>query len=120
MDIPELRGHLKEYRKAWCEAGHDGNGDVSLRIPVYAADNEEPPWKNRRTASTPTSTAWGPCCGRSHQPGGSRCRPPQGRADRLATMSYEEMLQTKVAFGTGERLTDRFTELEEELGWTAS
>ena len=40
----------------------------------------------------------------------------QGRADRLATMSYEEMLQTKVAFGTGESLVDRFTELKEELG----
>ncbi|CAI8046932.1 D-3-phosphoglycerate dehydrogenase [Geodia barretti] len=31
-------------------------------------------------------------------------------------MTYEEMLQTKVAFGTGERLIDRFAELREELG----
>jgi hypothetical protein len=34
-------------------------------------------------------------------------------------MSYEEMLQTKVAFGTGESLVDRFAELKEELGLDA-
>ena len=31
-------------------------------------------------------------------------------------MTYEEMLETKVAFGTGESLVDRFSQLQEELG----
>ena len=117
MDIPELRANLKEYRKAWHEAGHEGNGDVSLRIPVYAADTEEAALEepqdsinayfNRMGALLRDSAA-----GRAG--GDSQIR--QGRADRLATMSYEEMLQTKVAFGTGESLVDRFMELKEELG----
>jgi hypothetical protein len=38
------------------------------------------------------------------------------RAERLAAISYEEILATKVAFGTAERLVDRFTLLKEELG----
>ena len=40
MSIPELSGHLKTYRAAWREAGHPGEGDVCLRIPVYAAPTE--------------------------------------------------------------------------------
>src|SRR5712692_6494779 len=37
MSIPELAGHLSIYRDAWREAGHPGNGDACLRIPLYAA-----------------------------------------------------------------------------------
>ena len=40
MDIPELRENLKHYRKAWSDAGHAGDGDVSLRVPVYVGQNE--------------------------------------------------------------------------------
>ena len=36
MDIPELRVNLQAYRKAWHEAGHAGDGNVFLRVPVYA------------------------------------------------------------------------------------
>ena len=117
MDIPELKGNLKVYREAWHEAGHAGDGDVSLRIPVYAADTEgaalEEPQDSinayfNRMGSLLRDSATGRAGGDSDL--------RQGRADRLATMSYEEMLETKVAFGTGEGLIDRFSQLKEELG----
>ncbi len=117
MDIPELRANLKEYRKSWHEAGHEGDGDVSLRIPVYAADSQEEALEEpqdsinayfNRMGSLLRDSATGRAGGDSQQ--------RQGRADRLATMSYEEMLETKVAFGTGESLVDRISELKEELG----
>src|SRR5262249_27473347 len=41
MDIPELAGCLKVYRQAWREAGHPGDGDACLRIPLYAAPTEK-------------------------------------------------------------------------------
>ena len=117
MDIPELKGCLKEYRKAWHEAGHAGNGDVSLRIPVYAGDTKEESLDEPRDSINAYFNRMGSLLrdsSTSRQGGDSNQR--QGRADRLATMSYEEMLQTKVAFGTGEGLIDRFGELKEELG----
>src|SRR5437879_12664417 len=40
LDIPELRVHLVAYRAAWRQAGHPGDGDVCLRLPVYAAPTE--------------------------------------------------------------------------------
>ena len=117
MDIPELRGHLKEYRKAWREAGHEGNGDVSLRIPVYAADSEEAALEEPQDSINAYFNRMGSllrdsATGRA----GGDASLRQGRADRLATMSYDEMLDTKVAFGTGESLIDRFGLLREELG----
>ena len=41
---------------------------------------------------------------------------PQNMAQRLAALTYEDMLQTKVAFGSGAGLTERLKQLEEELG----
>jgi FAD/FMN-containing dehydrogenase len=35
FDIPEATRHLDAYRAALREAGHAGDGNVYLRIPVY-------------------------------------------------------------------------------------
>ena len=117
MDIPELKECLLEYRNAWHEAGHEGDGDVSLRIPVYAGVTEDGALDEPRDSINAYFNRMGSLLrdastGRSNGDASSR----QTRADRLATMSYEEMLETKVAFGTGESLIGRFAELKEELG----
>jgi hypothetical protein len=39
----------------------------------------------------------------------------QARVDRLATLSYEQILDQRVAFGTAAGLIDRLTGLQEEL-----
>ena len=117
MDIPELKGCLKEYRKAWHEAGHEGKGDVFLRIPVYAGETEDEALEEPRDSINAYFNRMGSllrdaASARANADSTQR----QGRADRLATMTYEEMLETKVAFGTGEGLIDRFGELKDELG----
>ena len=117
MDIPELQVHLKEYRRSWKEAGHEGEGDVSLRIPVYAADSEKAALAEPRDSIDAYFNRMGSLLrDAASARANSDATLRQGRADRLATMSYEEMLETKVAFGTSEDLVDRFTELREELG----
>ena len=117
MDIPELQGHLNEYRRSWKEAGHEGEGDVSLRIPVYAADSEKAALDEPRDSIDAYFNRMGSLlrdAASARANSDSTLR--QGRADRLATMSYEEMLETKVAFGTSEGLVDRFTKLRERAG----
>ena len=37
-------------------------------------------------------------------------------AERLASLSYEEILATKVAFGSASGLRDRLQQLQEQLG----
>ena len=117
MDIPELRSNLKEYRKAWHEAGHAGDGDVSLRIPVYAAKSEEAALEEPRDSIDAYFNRMGSLLRDSAGRAGTEAGDlRQGRAERLASMSYEQMLQTKVAFGTGESLVDRFAGTEGRAG----
>ena len=117
MDISELRGCIQEYRKAWEEAGHPGNGDVSLRIPVYAADTQQKamdePWESIKLYFGRMGNLYRESAGIA---GIDSTELRQGRAERLASLTYETILETKVAFGSAESLVERFAMLKEELG----
>ena len=117
MAIPELAAHLKVYRAAWAAAGHPGNGDVCLRVPMYAAPTQQ------AAIDEPRETII-----YYFQRQAQLTRAPIGlvgtgsdevresQAQRLTSLTYEEMLATKVAFGTAPMLIERLTELKEELG----
>jgi alkanesulfonate monooxygenase SsuD/methylene tetrahydromethanopterin reductase-like flavin-dependent oxidoreductase (luciferase family) len=117
MDIPELRQNVEEYRRSWKEAGHAGKGDVSLRIPVYAGETKEQsmdePFDSISGYFGRMGSLYRDQAGKA---GLGVTELADGRADRLAALSYDEMLETKIAFGTAEGLVDRFTQLKEELG----
>jgi len=117
MATPELATCVKRYREAWREAGHPGDGDVCLRIPVYAAPTE------KAALEEPEETIM-----YYFQRQADLTRAPIGRAGTgpverrvtqaktLSALSYPDILETKVAFGTGPSLVDRFHQLREELG----
>ena len=117
LDIPELRHHLATYRAAWREAGHAGPGDVCLRIPVYAAPTHQAaldePYENityffRRHAELTRSRL-----GRADTGPAER---NVALHDQVIKMSYEEILERRVAFGTAPELVERLGRLREELG----
>jgi alkanesulfonate monooxygenase SsuD/methylene tetrahydromethanopterin reductase-like flavin-dependent oxidoreductase (luciferase family) len=117
VDLPELRVNLEAYRKAWREAGHPGDGDVCLRIPVYAAPTEkealEEPRENityffeRHQELTRTRL------GRNDTGPLDR---HAARLEKLKAMDYDEILEKRVAFGTAARLKERLGGLASELG----
>ena len=117
MDIPELRQNVDAYRKSWREAGRPGDGDVSLRIPVYAGETEDQamdePFESISGYFGRMGSLYREQAGKS---GLEATELADGRAERLAGLSYEDMLKTKIAFGTAEHLVDRFNQLKEELG----
>ncbi|MGH7331444.1 MAG: LLM class flavin-dependent oxidoreductase [Candidatus Rokuibacteriota bacterium] len=119
MSVPELAENLRAYRIAWREAGHAGQGDVCLRIPIYAAPTEkaalEEPQETityyfRRQADLTRAPL-----GRA---GTGAVEFRETQAARLASLTYDDMLKTKVAFGTADGLIDRLRGLREELGLT--
>jgi hypothetical protein len=119
MDIPELTGHLRSYRRAWREAGHAGDGDVCLRIPLYAglterAATEEPHDTITHYFRRQADLTRAPI-GRA---GTGPVERRAAQAQRLSDLSYEQILSTKVAFGTAEGLIDRLARLKEDLGLT--
>ena len=117
MDVAELRTCVQAYRDAWNGAGHSGAASVYLRIPIYAGTTETGALEEPRESITyyfqrhAELTLAG--MGRA---GTGPAERRQAQADRLAKLSYEQILKTKVAFGTAAGLIDRLTELREELG----
>lgn len=117
MDTADLRVHLQVYRKAWQEAGHEGQGSVNLRIPVYAGETEkgalEEPHDSIQYYFERQAGIQRDGVGRA---GAGPADRRAARANRLSSLSYEEILHTKVAFGTASSLVDRLSQLKEELG----
>ena len=116
MATPELAAHVKTYRQAWREAGHPGDGDVCLRIPVYAAPTEsaalDEPKETIMYYFTRQADLTRVPLGR---PGTGSVERRVTQARTLASLTYPEILSTKVAFGTGPSLVDRLSQLREEL-----
>jgi alkanesulfonate monooxygenase SsuD/methylene tetrahydromethanopterin reductase-like flavin-dependent oxidoreductase (luciferase family) len=119
MDVPELAGHLKAYRQAWREGGNAGDGDVCLRIPLYAAPTEKAATEEPHETITYYFQRQADL---TRQPIGRAGTGPVERrvsqAQRLASLTYDDILTRKVAFGSPAGLTDRLTRLKEELGLT--
>lgn len=117
MDIPDLETHLGAYRRAWREAGHAGDGSVALRVPAYVAPTahdalEEPRPSITRYFARQAELALA-AVGRAGTEPAERRR---NEAERLARLSYDEILRSRVVFGTGASVADRLAELRERLG----
>ena len=116
-EIPDLQAQLEPYREAWREAGHPGQSSVYLRIPVYVSTTEKGAAEEPRESLTSffarqTELARS-AVGRAGAGPADRRR---FQAERMASLSYEDILQKKVAFGTAAGVVDRLSTLREELG----
>jgi len=116
-DIPELREQVRTYRQAWREAGHPGEATVYLRIPIYAGATDKAALEEPRESITYYFARQAELArsgvGRAGTGPADR---RQAQADRMAALTYEEILGKKVAFGSAAGLIDRLTQLREELG----
>src|SRR5262247_1456873 len=112
--VPELARAIAEYRAAWREAGHPGDGDVILRVGIYVAEDRERAFSepqastmsyyNRiRQGLLQTAGAFG---------GELRAQ----RAQSLANLTYESALQDRLVYGTPDAVTSRLKEIRNELG----
>src|SRR5437763_6952787 len=116
-EIADLQAQLAPYRQAWREAGHPGEPSVYLRIPVYASTTErgavEEPRESLTSFFARQTELARSAVGRAGAGPADRRRM---QAERMASLSYEDILARKVAFGTAAGVIDRLTRLREELG----
>jgi alkanesulfonate monooxygenase SsuD/methylene tetrahydromethanopterin reductase-like flavin-dependent oxidoreductase (luciferase family) len=125
MDVGDLETNLHDYRAAWQAAGHPGNaGDISVRFPMYIGLTEAESIADPRESIEAYFARMRRLFeeGRSEDTLGAgmseRSVARVRRAERLATITYEEILETKVIFGTPEQVIDRLTQFKETLGLT--
>jgi alkanesulfonate monooxygenase SsuD/methylene tetrahydromethanopterin reductase-like flavin-dependent oxidoreductase (luciferase family) len=111
--VGDLAQAISEYRDAWREAGHPGEGDVILRVGVYVAEDmnlatSEPRestmryYDRIRQGLLQTAGSFG---------GELRVQ----RAERMASMTYEDALQDRLVYGTPEVVASRLGEIRDEL-----
>lgn len=117
FDVPQVAAHLDVYRQAWQEAGHAGEGNVFLRIPVYVAATAE------RAATEPQASTM-----RSYQrlarqfartagaAGTTASEERLERAERMSQINYEELLRDRLAYGTPDMVVEKLRTLQQTLG----
>lgn len=116
-EIPDLQAQLGPYRQAWRAAGHAGSPSVYLRIPVYVSTTEKGAREEPRESviafferQTELARA---AVGRAGAGPADRRRL---QAEHMASLTYDDILEKKVAFGTAAGVIERLQRLREELG----
>jgi alkanesulfonate monooxygenase SsuD/methylene tetrahydromethanopterin reductase-like flavin-dependent oxidoreductase (luciferase family) len=115
--LSELAPNIEVYREAYQAAGHSGEGQVFLRVPLYVAETEA------RARSEPEESIMsfyrflGSMLEKSASSAGVRAIEQRAeRGQRLQTIAYEEALRDKVIVGTAEMVSQRINQLRGELG----
>ena len=113
--LSDLPGVLAEYRSAWKAAGHPGEPDVRLRLPVYVAATMEKAEAEPRASVMPyyERLRQGYVRSTAHQ---FERAERSARAEQLATLTYEEVLRERVVFGTPALVRKRLKALQQTLG----
>jgi alkanesulfonate monooxygenase SsuD/methylene tetrahydromethanopterin reductase-like flavin-dependent oxidoreductase (luciferase family) len=112
--ISELATVIAVYQSAWQTAGHPGRGEVRLRLPIYVADTQYHAQADPEPGVMPYYERLRQGYLRSPQRFESIERTT--RAAQLATLTYEEVLQERVVFGTPRYVTARLRALQQALG----
>jgi alkanesulfonate monooxygenase SsuD/methylene tetrahydromethanopterin reductase-like flavin-dependent oxidoreductase (luciferase family) len=117
MVVSELAQCLKEYRSAWAQAGHPGDGDVMLRLPAYVGKDMDRALREPE-ASTMVSYARlrQAYLNSAGQSGTTTSEERAQRAERLEGITYEDLLQDRLAYGTPEVVAERLGQWRDELG----
>ena len=120
MDVEDLKTNLQEYREEWKAAGYPGEGgDINVRFPMYIAPSDsdaiEEPKESIEAFFKRQRELFEYSYGRQGTEDTGR---RSARYDRLANATYEDLLETRVVFGSPERVIDRLTQFQEMLGIT--
>ena len=110
--IAHLERCVVSYREAWKAAGHPGNGDVSLIVPVYVAEDPQAARDEPEASMMHFLHSIGDMLAR-----GTTKRIEDGK--RLLSITYDEVLKELAVYGTPEHVTERLLQLHETLGYTS-
>jgi len=114
--IEELGPQIETYRAAFRAAGHAGQGEVYLRVPIYVGDTEA-----ARADPEQSILQFYRALGQQLERTAARAdtRMSERRAERglaLQTIEYPDVLREKVIVGTPDAVVKRLAELTRALG----
>ncbi len=117
MDRPTLAASLNEYRAAWKDAGHKADTSVFLRLPVYVGETDEQAYADaeestmrayRRLAQNFLNSA--------AVAGATPSEERVQRGHQLSSITYEDLLRDRLAYGNPETVSRLLRDIIEEQG----
>jgi alkanesulfonate monooxygenase SsuD/methylene tetrahydromethanopterin reductase-like flavin-dependent oxidoreductase (luciferase family) len=109
-----LAAVIAAYRTAWQAAGHPGQGEVRLRLPIYVADTPHQAQADPQPSIMSYYERLRQGYLRSSQ--GFEGTERTTRAVQLSTLTYEEVLQERVVCGTPGQVVARLRALQRAVG----
>ena len=120
MSLDGVAEQVESYRAAWKEAGHEGDIDVSLRVPVYVGESEEDALAAPEESFMRQFRRLGGQLAASVSRAGSV--PGEERAERgaqLASIQWErDVIGQKAAVGTPEMVIEQLKVMKDTLSLT--
>jgi len=98
--IAHLQKCIGSYHEAWRAAGHPGQGDVALIVPVYVAETAQAARDEPESSMMHFLHSIGEMLAT-----GTTSRAEDG--ERLLRISYDEVLKELAVYGTAEAVADR-------------
>lgn len=114
MTLAEFPAVIAAYQAAWQAAGHPGQGEVRLRLPIYVAESMDQARSEAQESVVLYYERVRQAYLRRAATFESAAR--VARAAPLATLTYEDVLHTRVVFGTPAHVTTRLSALQHEVG----
>jgi alkanesulfonate monooxygenase SsuD/methylene tetrahydromethanopterin reductase-like flavin-dependent oxidoreductase (luciferase family) len=115
--ISQLVPHVQAYRKSWKEAGHQGEGGVYIRVPVYVADTVEQALADTEWSITEYFRKRGTLSSRVlASVGGGMNAELNERPEGGTPITWDELLEERVIVGSVQTVTERLRELQHVLG----
>ena len=115
----DLKPLVAEFHQAREKAGHTGQVDVGLRVPVYVAETKEKAYSEPKESTMFQMQRLINVITQSiGEAGISAGDARAAQAERLKAMTYEDVLANTVVYGTPESVVERLQQLQEELGLT--
>jgi alkanesulfonate monooxygenase SsuD/methylene tetrahydromethanopterin reductase-like flavin-dependent oxidoreductase (luciferase family) len=117
LDRPDLVRLLDDYRQAWKDAGHAGEGDVFLRIPIFVGASQEEAYADAEESTMRSYRRMAQNFAASASATGAT--PDEDRAKRgetLAAVTYEELIRDRLAYGSPDGVISQLKVITEELG----
>src|SRR5882762_6328488 len=115
--IEELGPNIAAYREAYRAAGHAGQGEVYLRVPVYVGDTAEEARADPEQSIMQFYRTLGAQLEDSATRAGARASEQRAeRGQALQTIGYDDALRDKVIVGTAASVAARLQDLTRKLG----
>ena len=117
MTASDLSEALVDYHEAWRRAGHSGDGKVILRVPIYVSDTMEKAISEPRDSALHAYARLQAAFTGSIGKAGTELNEERAeRSERLASTTFDDLLDQRLAYGTHDVVTERLNHWKDELG----